>query len=95
MVAQNVEHRSRAELKYPLKFKETKNQKDAPFPTLFDVLFDVDQRLGFNVEVKWPQPSKEHGFSDGLEDFFEINRYCDEIINMTNRNAGKRFIYYR
>jgi len=90
----DVEHRSRNEVQYPLKFKPTKIAKDAPFPSLFDVLFDVDERLGYNVEVKWPQPTKDAGYPDGLEDFFEINRYCDEIISMTNRNSGKRFIYY-
>ena len=42
-------------MKHPLNFKTTSNAKDAPFPTLLDVMFDVNEKLGFNIEIKWPQ----------------------------------------
>ena len=93
--AGDVEHKSRKENKFPLNFKSSNDAKNAPFPTLFDVLFDVTDKLGYNVEVKWPQPNINGGIESDLDSFYEINRYCDEIISMANRNGGKRFMYYR
>jgi len=90
----DVEHSSRATMTHPLNFKRTDNPKDAPYPTLLDVLFDVTDKLGYNIEVKWPGPDIEGNVPNGLDSFFEINRYCDEIINVANRNAGKRSMYY-
>ena len=78
-----------------MNFKPSTDAKNAPFPTLFDVLFDVTDKLGYNVEVKWPQTNINGGIESDLDSFYEINRYCDEIISMANRNGGKRFMYYR
>ena len=78
-----------------MNFKPSTDIKNAPFPTLFDVLFDVTDKLGYNIEVKWPQSNINGGIESDLDSFYEINRYCDEIISMANRNGGKRFMYYR
>ena len=41
------------------------------------------------------KPDINNVYEAGLDTFFEINRYCDEIISIANKNAGKRFIYFR
>lgn len=93
-VSDDVDHKSRKDNKFPLNFKPSTDAKNAPFPTLFDVLFDVTDKLGYNVEVKWPQNNINGEIESDLDSFYEINRYCDEIISMANRNGGKRFMYY-
>ena len=62
---------------------------------ILDVMFDVNEKLGYNIEVKWADADIDGAFPNDLSTFFEINRYCDEIINVANRNAGSRPIYYR
>lgn len=68
--------------------KQPENNK--PFPTLAQVLNEVDETCGFNVEVKWPQ-LLESGKMEARR-CREINDFVDRIIEVVTNNAGKRRI---
>ncbi|KAL3872266.1 hypothetical protein ACJMK2_040200 [Sinanodonta woodiana] len=63
-----------------------------PFPT-FQKLFEaVDEHIGFNVEVKYPQLNikGEHEMPNVLE----INQYIDKILKVVFQYAGARRIIF-
>uniref|UniRef100_A0A6G1SJJ5 Glycerophosphocholine phosphodiesterase GPCPD1 n=1 Tax=Aceria tosichella TaxID=561515 RepID=A0A6G1SJJ5_9ACAR len=61
-----------------------------PFPTLADVLDQVDETCGLNIEIKWPQ-MLESGKMEAKR-FREINDFVDRIIRVVEEHARERRI---
>lgn len=61
-----------------------------PFPTLEEVLDQVDESCGLNIEIKWPQ-LLESGKMEAKR-FREINDFVDRIINVVERKSNDRRI---
>lgn len=68
--------------------KQHENNK--PFPTLAQVLNEVDESCGLNIEIKWPQ-LLESGKMEARR-CREINDFVDKIIDVVSKNARKRRI---
>lgn len=66
------------------------NETNRPFPTLAEVLQQVDETCGLNIEIKWPQ-LLEDGKMEARR-FREINDFVDRIIRVVLENAGNRRI---
>lgn len=65
-------------------------ESNRPFPTLAEVLTQVDETCGLNVEIKWPQ-MLESGKMEARK-FREINDFVDRIISVVEEFAGNRRI---
>ena len=65
-------------------------ESNRPFPTLAEVLDQVDESCGLNVEIKWPQ-MLESGKMEAKR-FCEINYFVDRIIDVCDRHAANRHI---
>lgn len=65
-------------------------ETNRPFPTLADVLDQVDKTCGLNIEIKWPQ-MLENGQMEAKR-FREINDFVDRIIRVAEEHAGDRRI---
>lgn len=59
-----------------------------PFPTLAEVLNQVDSTCGLNIEIKWPQ-LLESGKMEARK-YREINDFVDRIIDVVSAHAGNR-----
>lgn len=66
------------------------NQEESnrPFPTLAEVLDQVDESCGLNIEIKWPQ-LLESGKMEARR-CREINDYADRIIDVVDKHARNR-----
>ncbi|KNC99854.1 uncharacterized protein SPPG_05227 [Spizellomyces punctatus DAOM BR117] len=62
-----------------------------PFATLEETLKKVPTKIGFNVEVKYP--NLQEAEQDELQNA-EINVFCDKILEGIFDNAGDRNIYF-
>ncbi|XP_067928225.1 glycerophosphocholine phosphodiesterase GPCPD1-like [Watersipora subatra] len=65
----------------------------SPFPTLKEALDAVDEKIGFYVEVKYPQ--RVYGtkqLEEGLESYFERNTVLDPILDVLYRHGRNRRI---
>lgn len=75
------------------------NNTEKPFPLLSD-LFDekisgLTEKLGFNIEVKWPQIETNGRWQDdSFKPTFDRNFYVDTILELVFRLAGKRRIIF-
>lgn len=66
-------------------------ESNRPFPTLEEVLQQVDETCGLNIEIKWPQ-LLESGRMEAKR-FREINDFVDRIISVVEKNArGRRIV---
>lgn len=63
-------------------------ETNRPFPTLAQVLDQVDKTCGLNIEIKWPQ-LLESGRMEARR-CREINDYVDRIINVVDKHAHDR-----
>ncbi|KAJ3258552.1 Glycerophosphocholine phosphodiesterase [Boothiomyces macroporosus] len=61
------------------------------FCSLLQVFQKVPLKTGFNIEVKYP--NLEEAQDETLNNA-EINTFCDEILKVVFRNAGKRKLYF-
>lgn len=59
-------------------------------PTFSSVCEEVDACVDFNVELKWPEMD-----SVDEQTFFNINDYCDRIIDVVRKSKTSRGIVYR
>ena len=59
-------------------------------PTFSSVCEEVDAGVDFNVELKWPAMD-----SIDEQQFFNINDYCDRIIDVVRKSKTTRGIVYR
>lgn len=53
-------------------------EEHQPFPTLEDVLQNIDTHVGFNVELKWTMEMNDGTFE--LNNPFDMNTYVDKVI---------------
>ncbi|KAH8332677.1 hypothetical protein KR074_009147, partial [Drosophila pseudoananassae] len=69
-----------------------------PFPLLLDLLKQADilpTKLGFNIEIKWPQLDNSRRWEKGsFKPTFDRNFYVDTILEIVLQNAGKRRIIF-
>ncbi|GFO17751.1 glycerophosphocholine phosphodiesterase gpcpd1 [Plakobranchus ocellatus] len=63
-----------------------------PFPTLEEVLKSVDESLGFNVEIKYPQELIDDTWE--MENFVDPNENLDQILRTVFAHAGSRKIVF-
>lgn len=63
-----------------------------PFPTLKSCLERVDKNVGFNIEIKYPL-TLETGESE-MDNYFDLNPYIDQILNVVLQHAGDRKIIF-
>lgn len=80
---QNCEHTSK-------NLSPEMQRSSRPFPTLKEVLSDVDQSCGLNIELKWPQllPNGENEAGH----YREINDFTDRILDCIFKNSNGRKI---
>ncbi|XP_046802256.1 glycerophosphocholine phosphodiesterase GPCPD1-like isoform X2 [Lucilia cuprina] len=66
------------------------NIKDnRPFMTLERVLTQVNNKIGYIIEIKWPQK-----LADGILADFDKNEYVDRILQVVLQKAGSRRIVF-
>lgn len=64
-----------------------------PFPLLEEALTVIDEKVGFNIEVKWAQ-LLENGQLEENHQGIDRNIYVDCILNTVLANSGKRRIIF-
>lgn len=65
---------------------------ETSFATLEGALKEVPQNVGFNVEIKYPMEDEMVLYE--LRYKFEINEYCDAILEVVYTNARQRSIFF-
>ncbi|CAP32764.2 Protein CBG14135 [Caenorhabditis briggsae] len=96
----HFEHISRANGTAPdspvtLSVTPSKNETDelhVPFPSLAQVLRNVDENVGLNIEIKYPMYMKDG--SHECEGYFEQNKFVDIILAEVAEHAGNRRIVF-
>ncbi|XP_078044798.1 glycerophosphocholine phosphodiesterase GPCPD1 isoform X2 [Augochlora pura] len=63
-----------------------------PFPTLQAVLQELEQHVGFNIEIKWTMQLKDGTFE--LNHPFDLNLYLDTILKVVLEYGGTRKIVF-
>ncbi|XP_052093799.1 glycerophosphocholine phosphodiesterase GPCPD1-like [Mytilus californianus] len=63
-----------------------------PFPTLKQCFEDVDEHVGFNVEVKYPMLRMNGSIAESS--YFDRNKYVDTILKSLFENAKSRRIVF-
>lgn len=66
------------------------NHSSTPFPTLEEVLINVDKSCAFNIELKWPQQLPDGKIEAAYHR--EINDFVDRILNCIFDYSGGRAI---
>ncbi|XP_031779389.1 glycerophosphocholine phosphodiesterase GPCPD1 isoform X2 [Nasonia vitripennis] len=74
------------------KFFDEDLEDHQPFPTLQTVLQDLDQHVGFNIEIKWTMQLKDGTFE--LNHPFDLNLYLDTILKVVLEHGGDRKIVF-
>lgn len=64
-----------------------------PFPELSQALEVIDEKIGFNIEVKWAQ-MLENGLLEDNHSSIDRNLYVDRILDAVLAYAGKRKIVF-
>ncbi|KAG6446286.1 hypothetical protein O3G_MSEX004390 [Manduca sexta] len=67
-------------------------EEHQPFPTLEDVLKNIDTHVGFNVELKWTMEMNDGTFE--LNNPFDMNTYVDKVLEVVLKHAGERRIVF-
>ncbi|XP_059059331.1 glycerophosphocholine phosphodiesterase GPCPD1-like [Achroia grisella] len=67
-------------------------EEHQPFPTLEDVLRNIDLHVGFNIELKWTMEMGDGTFE--LNNPFDMNTYVDKILEVVLKHAGERRIVF-
>jgi len=62
---------------------------DAQFPTLQELFENVDENVGFNIEIKYP-----HDAVSARANCLERNIYANHILEVVFSHAGNRPIYF-
>lgn len=63
-----------------------------PFPTLREVLTEVNESLGFNIEIKYPQMLIDD--TSEMENPVDVNENLDHILRVVFAHAGPRKIVF-
>ncbi|CAG5135872.1 unnamed protein product, partial [Candidula unifasciata] len=72
--------------------EETEEESTEPFPTLEQVLKVVDEKTGFDIEIKFPQQFVNDVWE--MENYFDINENLDHILKVVFAHAGSRKIVF-
>ncbi|KAM7347828.1 glycerophosphocholine phosphodiesterase GPCPD1-like isoform 2-T2 [Cochliomyia hominivorax] len=72
--------------------KNIKNNQ--PFVTLEDALREVNNKLGFVIEIKWPQKLVDGTMQDSFLQDIDKNDFIDRILHVVFQNAGSRRIVF-
>ncbi|CAI2356784.1 unnamed protein product [Caenorhabditis sp. 36 PRJEB53466] len=73
----------------------SKNETDemhVPFPSLAQVLRNVDENVGLNIEIKYPMYMKDG--THECQGYFEQNKFVDIILAEVAEQAGNRRIVF-
>lgn len=65
-----------------------------PFPELSQALEVIDEKVGFNIEVKWAQKLENGLLEDNHSVLIEKNLYIDKILEAVLNYGGKRKIVF-
>ncbi|XP_045458948.1 glycerophosphocholine phosphodiesterase GPCPD1-like isoform X2 [Melitaea cinxia] len=65
-------------------------EEHQPFPTLEDALKQLDEHVGFNIELKWTMELNDGTFE--LNNPFDMNTYVDKVLEVVLKYAGQRRI---
>ncbi|XP_076383974.1 glycerophosphocholine phosphodiesterase GPCPD1 isoform X3 [Megalopta genalis] len=90
-VTQLVYHVAEGREKNPRFFDEDLEDHQ-PFPTLQAVLQELEQHVGFNIEIKWTMQLKDGTFE--LNHPFDLNLYLDTILKVVLEYGGNRKIVF-
>lgn len=86
-----VYHLSEGKSKNP-RFFDDELEEHQPFPTLHQVLEQLNPHVGFNIEIKWTMQ-----LYDGSYELYhptDLNLYLDTILEVVLRYGGKRRIVF-
>ncbi|CAB0036518.1 unnamed protein product [Trichogramma brassicae] len=75
-----------------VKFFDEDLDDHQPFPTLEAALKELDQHVGFNIEIKWTMQLKDGTFE--LNHPFDLNLYLDIIIKTVLEHGGDRKVVF-
>lgn len=75
------------------KFFDEDLAEHQPFPELSEALTMIDEKVGFNIEVKWAQ-LLENGMWEANHTPIDKNMYVDRILNVVLAKAGTRRIIF-
>ncbi|XP_031850535.1 glycerophosphocholine phosphodiesterase GPCPD1 isoform X2 [Nomia melanderi] len=90
-VTQLVYHVAEGREKNPRFFDEDLEDHQ-PFPTLKTALQELEQHVGFNIEIKWTMQLKDGTFE--LNHPFDLNMYLDIILKVVLEYGGNRKIVF-
>ncbi|BFZ20393.1 hypothetical protein BsWGS_23432 [Bradybaena similaris] len=72
--------------------EESEEESTEPFPTLEQVLKVVDEKTGFDIEIKFPQQDVNDVWE--MENYFDVNENLDHILKVVFAHAGSRKIVF-
>lgn len=75
------------------KFFDEDLAEHQPFPELAEALTVIDEKIGFNIEIKWAQ-MLENGMLEDNHSSIDKNLYVDCILDVVLAKAGKRRIVF-
>lgn len=64
-----------------------------PFPELSEALTVIDEKIGFNIEIKWAQLLEDGRYEDDLASI-DKNLYVDRILEVVLDKGGSRRIVF-
>lgn len=74
------------------RFFDDELEDHQPFPTLQQVLEQLNPHVGFNIELKWTMQISDGTFE--LHNPTDLNLYLDTILNIVLRYGGTRRIIF-
>lgn len=69
---------------------EGDNSHEMPFPTLLDCLNEVQDDIGFFIELKYPSELENGEYEDSA--MFDANQFSDVILSLILKHCGNRKI---
>lgn len=75
------------------KFFDEELAEHQPFPELSEALTVINEKVGFNIEVKWAQ-LLENGLLEENHSSIDKNLYVDCILDVALAKAGNRRIVF-
>lgn len=88
-----VYHVAEAKTREP-KFFDEDLAEHQPFPELAEALTVIEDKIGFNIEVKWAQLLDNGATEDHLEGHIDKNLYVDRILEVVLSKAANRRIIF-
>ncbi|XP_007896469.1 glycerophosphocholine phosphodiesterase GPCPD1 isoform X2 [Callorhinchus milii] len=74
--------------------EENDASENQPFPSLKQVLKCVPERIGFNIEIKWPYQQRDGVWEGNMETYLDMNHVVDIILKCVLENAANRRIVF-